>query len=119
MATEEFMTIPKDAQGGAPGRPLRLLKIAEVKDRTGIKSDSKVYDEVAKGRLDPPVPLGPNSVAWVETEVDEYIRARIAERDKALAHAAAKPKAEINRRPGRPQRSIWHQPHDNPEPAAT
>jgi prophage regulatory protein len=103
MAMEELMTISDDPTT----RPLRLIKLDEVLAKTGIKSKSKVYDEVAKGRLDPPVPLGTNSVAWIESKVDEYILARIAERDAALA--SAKPKAEIDRRPGRPRLSPWHQ----------
>jgi prophage regulatory protein len=89
----------------APGS-LRLIKMPEVKSKTGL-SDSKVYDEVAKGNLKPPVPLGSNSVAWVESEVDEYILARIAERDEALARAAANPSAKPQRRAGRPKQSRW------------
>jgi prophage regulatory protein len=98
----------------APGA-LRLIKMPEVKSKTGL-SDSKVYDEVAKGRLKPPVQLGSNSVAWVEAEVDEFILARIAERDAALVRAAANPGAEISRRPGRPRHSIWHAGQPDSEP---
>jgi prophage regulatory protein len=117
-ATVPAATVPIALATLAVPAALRLIKMPEVRLKTGL-SDSKIYAEISKGRLKPPVPLGPNSVAWVEAEVDEYIRDRIAERDEALARAAAEPKAEITRRPGRPQRSIWHSNPKSTESATT
>ena len=76
-----------------------ILKLPAVKSKTGL-SKSQVYVEVNKGRLKPPVRLGLNSVGWVESEVEEYILARIAERP---ALNAANPQPKLPRRPGRPQ----------------
>ena len=81
-----------------------ILKLPAVKSKTGL-SKSQVYVEVNKGRLKPPVRLGLNSVGWVESEVEEYILARIAERDAALALNAANSQPKLPRRPGRPQHS--------------
>ncbi|ATS39298.1 MULTISPECIES: helix-turn-helix transcriptional regulator [Xanthomonas] len=59
----------------------RLLRIAQVKDRVGM-SQTTIYDRIKKGTFPKPVPLG-TLVAWVESEIDAWVEARIAERDKA------------------------------------
>jgi prophage regulatory protein len=59
---------------------MRLLKRPEVEARTG-KSRSSIYLGVHAGTFPKPVRLGPNSVAWVEAEIDAYIEKRIADRD--------------------------------------
>lgn len=62
-------------------KPLRLLRIADVKDRVGL-SRTTIYDRIAKGDFPRPVPLG-TIVGWVESEIEAWINARIAERDQA------------------------------------
>lgn len=62
-------------------KPRRLLRIAQVKDRVGM-SQTTIYDRMKKGTFPKPVPLG-TLVAWVEEEIDAWVEARIAERDKA------------------------------------
>jgi len=58
----------------------RLIRLHEVKHRTGY-SKSSIYNGVAKGTFPRPVPLGARAVAWVEDEIQEWIEARISERD--------------------------------------
>jgi len=58
--------------------PLRLLRLPEVLGRVGV-GRSAWYDLVRAGRAPQPCHLG-RSVAWVEHEIDEFVRARIAER---------------------------------------
>lgn len=59
----------------------RLIKLPEVKHRTGL-SRSGIYDKIAKKTFPAPVPTGERSVAWVEDEVqawiDDQINRRIA-----------------------------------------
>ena len=62
-------------------KPRRLLRIAQVIDRVGM-SQTTIYDRMKKGTFPKPVPLG-TLVGWVESEIDAWIDARIAERDKA------------------------------------
>ncbi|MGX9958574.1 helix-turn-helix transcriptional regulator [Xanthomonas euvesicatoria] len=62
-------------------KPRRLLRIAQVIDRVGM-SQTTIYDRMKKGTFPKPVPLG-TLVGWVESEIDAWIGARIAERDKA------------------------------------
>ena len=56
----------------------RLVRINEVMKRVGI-SKSTIYLYMERGEFPRPVPVGKRSVAWVESEIDEYIAARIAE----------------------------------------
>lgn len=55
----------------------RLLKISEVENLTG-KSRTGIYSDTTFPR---PVKIGTRASAWVESEVDEWIAKRIAERD--------------------------------------
>ena len=45
-------------------------------------SRSTLYAKIASGSFPKPVNLGGKSVAWVSTEVESWIAARIAERDR-------------------------------------
>ena len=58
----------------------RFLPKAEVLERIGCKSNSWMYKKIAEGSFPPPVKLGRSSV-WLESEVADYIAARIEERD--------------------------------------
>jgi len=62
----------------------RLLRRREVEMKTG-KSRSAIYAGVSNGTFPAPVPIGDKSVAWLEEEVDSWIAARLAERNRTLA----------------------------------
>jgi prophage regulatory protein len=85
-------------------KPKRLLRLPEVLARTGMKQ-SQWFDAVARGVVPKPVhPLpGGRAVAWVESEIDALIDARIAERDQAAALAEA-PTAAIES-PSKPSKA--------------
>ncbi|KQX18241.1 MULTISPECIES: helix-turn-helix transcriptional regulator [unclassified Sphingomonas] len=52
----------------------RLLRIAQVKDRTGL-SIATVYRREAVGTFPARVRLGPRSVAWYESDIDDFVAA--------------------------------------------
>ena len=58
--------------------PTRFLRLPEVMARTGL-SRSTIYVRLAEGRFPRPVALGSRAVGWIEAEVDEWVRERIAE----------------------------------------
>ena len=64
----------------------RILRLAEVKQRTG-RPTSSIYDSISKGEFPRPVPLGPKAVGWLESEIDLYIEQCVAERDNGTANA--------------------------------
>ena len=58
--------------------PTRFLRRPEVTARTGL-SRSTIYRRLAGGSFPKPLSLGARAVGWIEAEVDEWIRERIAE----------------------------------------
>lgn len=58
------------------GPPTRLLRMSEVKARTGL-SRSTIRRWVKRGLFPPPIRLGERVVGWIEAEVDQWIRERI------------------------------------------
>lgn len=59
---------------------MRILKLKEVMERTGL-GRSSIYKFVAEGTFPKPISLGARAVGWVDGEVDEWVRLKIAERD--------------------------------------
>lgn len=59
---------------------MRIIRLSEVLANTGL-ARSTVYKYVADGSFPKPVSLGDRAVGWVESEVQEWILARIAQRD--------------------------------------
>ena len=58
-------------------KQVRFLRLPEVLARTGL-SRSTVYVRLEQGRFPRPVSLGARAVGWIESEVDEWMRERIA-----------------------------------------
>ena len=56
---------------------VRFLRLPEVLERTGL-SRSTIYVRLEQGRFPRPASLGARAVGWIEAEVDEWIRERIA-----------------------------------------
>jgi prophage regulatory protein len=63
-------------------RHRRLLRLGEVLYRTGM-SRSSAYVYMAKGQFPQPVKLGRTS-AWPEDEIEAWITAKIAQRDRLM-----------------------------------
>lgn len=57
----------------------RLLRFDEVMRLTGV-SRPRIYALIAQGQFPQQVPLGTCSVAFVEKEVEQWIKQRIAAR---------------------------------------
>jgi len=56
-----------------------LLSRAQVLERLGGRSTSWLYQEMAEGRVPRPIRMGLSAVAWVESEISDYIAHHIAE----------------------------------------
>jgi len=61
------------------GQAIVFLRRHMVEARTGL-SRSSIYDRIAEGTFPKPIPLGGRSVGWLESEIVEWQKARIAER---------------------------------------
>lgn len=60
----------------------KLNRLPETLGMTGL-SRSKLYELIEQGRFPKPVKLSGRINAWTDTDISEYIAARIAERETA------------------------------------
>lgn len=63
---------------------LAILRRKEVEARTKL-SRSTIYARVKAGTFPAPVPLGPKSVGWIESEIDSFLAGCMAVRDSGKA----------------------------------
>jgi prophage regulatory protein len=59
---------------------MRVLRRRATEAKCGL-SKTALYDKIQKGKFPKPVKLGPKSVGWLESELDQWIAARVVERD--------------------------------------
>lgn len=63
---------------------LKILRRKQVENRVGL-SCSTIYAGVAAGTFPKPIQLGAQSVGWLASEIDAWLRERVAaSRDKAV-----------------------------------
>lgn len=55
----------------------RLLRLNDVRERTGL-STSTIYELVAAGAMPSPIRISARTTAWIEAEIEAFIRSRIA-----------------------------------------
>ncbi|WP_158116555.1 AlpA family transcriptional regulator [Vibrio cincinnatiensis] len=60
-------------------RPMRFLKLKEVMEKTAL-SRSAIYRKMNDGEFPQSVSIGDRAVAWLESEVDEWMVACLAQR---------------------------------------
>lgn len=63
-----------------------VLRLPAVKARTGL-SRSMIYLGISTGAFPKPINLGARAVGWLETEIDAWLEARIANRNAASLKA--------------------------------
>lgn len=74
-------TTDMEAKKGAPPG-LTIIRLPVVSKKLGGMGHSQIYERVASGDLPAPVSIvGGSAVGWIESEIDEYIAARMAARD--------------------------------------
>ena len=61
-----------------------LIRLSEVQRRTGY-SKAWIYRLISQKRFPSSVKIGTRAIAFVESEIDEWIDARIAESRKEVA----------------------------------
>jgi prophage regulatory protein len=56
--------------------PVCFSRLPRVKQRTGL-SRSSIYAKISIGEFPAPVNLGARAVAWIDSEIEEWIRGRV------------------------------------------
>lgn len=65
------------------GLVMRIIRLKEVIASTGL-ARSTIYKHIGQGVFPRPVPLVGHSVGWLESEIQEWIKSRVAERDRII-----------------------------------
>ena len=53
-----------------------IIRLPQVKQRTGL-SRSTIYALIKDGKFKTPISLGARAVGWLDSDVDEFIAARV------------------------------------------
>lgn len=59
-----------------------VIRRKQVEVKTGL-GRSAIYERIKAGTFPAPIALGPRAVGWIESEIDAFLNARIAERDNS------------------------------------
>jgi prophage regulatory protein len=62
----------------------KFLRLAEVRNRVPY-SRSTIYQLITQGKFPKPINLGARAVAWLESDIDEWIAARVGNSRAAVA----------------------------------
>jgi prophage regulatory protein len=66
---------------------MRLLRLPAVRDKTGLGT-TKIYEGMSLGTFPQNFPNGERTVVWLESEIEEWIAAKVAARHE---HAGFRP----------------------------
>ena len=70
-----------------------ILRLPAVIARTGLRR-STIYARAKQGTFPKPIKLGPRAVGWVESEIEQFLEARIQQaREETTGVGALKPAA--------------------------
>ena len=72
---------PENTHARAPSTGLRYLRLREVSACVGLKA-SGIYRLMAQGSFPKQVKLSERTAAWVESEIESFMDARLMERDE-------------------------------------
>ena len=59
-----------------------LIRLKKVEDKTGLKK-SMVYDLISKDQFPKHIKIGDRAVAWVASEIDQWVKSKIESRKVA------------------------------------
>lgn len=57
----------------------QLLRLKQVKQKTGLNR-TQIYSYMKSGLFPASIKIGPASVAWLESEIDQWINNKLSDR---------------------------------------
>ena len=85
------------AQDSKAPHGLRVIRMPETVDRVG-RSRAHIYRLVGAGAFPKPIKLGPNSIAFLEHEIDQWIADRIAGKPLPAVSMTAEARTRLEQR---------------------
>jgi prophage regulatory protein len=74
-----------DDPSAARSGPLRMLRLAQVIERTGLRK-TKIYELQSEGRFPMRVKITAHAVGWIEHEVQAWLAGRVAKNNPLRTH---------------------------------
>ena len=71
----------------------KILRNSDL-DAMNLGSRSQRYEWIKQGKFPKPIPLGERSVGWLEPEVIEWQKARLADRAAGVKRKAPEPRTK-------------------------
>ena len=68
---------------------IRILRLPAVEAKSGLGRDT-IYRLAKLGKFPKSIKISQWASGWVESEIDDYLKARVAERDNAKANVRLK-----------------------------
>jgi prophage regulatory protein len=97
LLLQRLNSTPAQAKDPMEGpRGLRYIRLPEVCARVGLKR-STVYRLISLGRFPKHIKLSEHASAWIEGEIDDFMMARIAERDHEAPAVEPQPESPYMR----------------------
>ena len=62
---------------------MEILRRPAVERKVGL-STTQIYTMMSAGEFPRPIKLAPKAVGWVESEIDEWLQARVENRDTGV-----------------------------------
>lgn len=73
----------------------RFISVSEVLDRICL-SKTHLYRKINSGQFPRPVPLGPQKVAFLESEIEDWMAARLSARQQHEGVEARRQRAKLS-----------------------
>ncbi len=62
---------------------MKFMRLPEVKEKTGL-SKSAIYKKIKEGEFPVSVPIGSRTVAWLESDINDWLEWRVQVRGRAV-----------------------------------
>lgn len=59
---------------------MRIMRLKEVVEKTGL-AKSTIYNLISQGSFPKQIELGARSVGWIDNEIEDWLLAKIEQRD--------------------------------------
>lgn len=74
--------------------PKSVLRLVQVMAKTGL-AKSTIYDHIRRGTFPKPIKLGDKVVAWLESEIDEWLFEQLRRSRQVVARKAVEVASHI------------------------
>ena len=95
--TQQMPTVPTGTDGPVPNQRIRLLRLTQVMETTGLRRTT-IYALQAAGDFPMRVQITPSCVGWIEHEVQAWIAGRVTASAPLLVRSAERPGGRRARR---------------------